>query len=235
MIFDGARSASVVSVSEVGQSSPVYILMVKQRMTDPIVAGARERHDPLQFYRSPLFRTMSGYKLLSGAFLLCGTVAVPALLYTGQQAGITGSLVVAAASMTPITLQTIFVPRYIARMSLVRPAPLTTITNTTGQTRQESRKANASSMAHSTAPIDILDSLVPQSQIRIEYFTFSGFLRTKLARIADLRPHRDFRWVNWKTSDGLALYVDKEAAGPILKKIVRMIDRPREPETWRTY
>lgn len=195
------------------------------KSSNPITSG--NKFDPYQFYRSPMFRTMAGYKFLSGTFLLCGSFAVPALLWTGEQ-GINGAIAVGLASIVPVTLQTIFVPRYVARMSLeeVTPAEL-----------QSTLPKNKSKRVEkgSSAPLDILDALVPQSSIRIDYFTLLGPLRTRIEKIGDIRPHHGWRWMNWKTKTGRGYYVDAQVAGPILRKVMKMIEQPDKPETWRTY
>lgn len=161
---------------------------------------------------------------------MCGTLAVPALLFTGAQEGIIGAVAVGVASILPMTAQMVMVPRYVARMRLMPPST-TSIPVLEGRQKNESRVLKKQSKAES---IDLLGSLALQSQIRIEYFTLFGMLKSTTETITDLKPHRGIRWINWKSSGTkLNYYVDRQVAGPVLQKIFRMIEEPDTPEKWR--
>lgn len=202
--------------------------MVKST-TNPITTPLRAQFDIYQFYQSPLLRLFTGYKFLSSTFLLCGTLAVPALLLTGQQEGVYGAVAIGVASALPMTAQMVMVPKFVSRMRLTSPSSIE-------QPLVPQKQAKVPKVGKVTT-MDLLDGLMPSSQISIEHFTLFGMLRSTTEDIRNLEPYRGkFRWTTWRSKESKkAYYVDEQAAGPILKKLMKMIEDPKKPEKWRTY
>ena len=146
--------------------------------------------DGIQCYRGPLTRTMAGYKLISSSFLLCGLIAVPTLLNTGDQ-GILGASMVGIASILPIGLQILLVPGYVVQINLA------------SKTKQTGLK--------------VLGELNKDTKLKIHYFSHFGIVRSRITRIGDLSPVTSRRLVNYRDSRG-KYWIDSSRS-PIMAKI----------------
>lgn len=214
------------------------ISLVSPRMvkiqTNPISTPSVAKFDAFQFYQSPFLRTFTGYKFLSSTFLLCGTIAVPTLLMTGQQEGVIGAVAIGFASILPMSLQMIIVPRFVSRMRLSNLEITSKSPVTSGD--QQIVKRDLQGKANSQGK-DNLYELHKGIHIGIEYFSFLGLLKTTTEQIGHLRPYKSrFRWINWTSErTGAKYYVDEKIAGPVLRKIVRMMKYPEEPKKWNQF
>lgn len=211
---------------------------MKRPRTDPITKGdpRKAANESLYIYRGPLFRTMSGYKFLSGSFILCGAITVPALLGVSDGAGITGAVAIGFASLLPITLQTILVPRYVARMALASALPETSgsvldhnaqVKLSGGMIGRETTSKRSRRVRDGA--LKTLDDVSPETRIRVSYFTFLGPLRSRVEVLGDLQHRNGWRWVNWHSkSSGMNYYVEEQGAGPLVTKMLDITKARKE-------
>ncbi|BFZ55368.1 hypothetical protein PYCC9005_002408 [Savitreella phatthalungensis] len=168
---------------------------------------------PETIYTAPLGRTMAGYKLLCGTFMLSSSIAAPSLLLNdGSESGIVGACAIMFAGLLPFVIQMRFVPRYVASVAVDVEAA-TQMGMSTDRPGRALRGA------------DILDRLSNDTPLQLVYFSAVGKKRTLLARVGELATVRHpISWATLQDHSGKEYSLQRKVAGPSMNKILDFLD-----------